>query len=295
MIVDHQTTTGLLVPSKLTDLPVPAIVDLLSSTDPLYALLVMLLHGPAAMFLLHAYRCTVRFVDDFTSGPNPFTKQLLYCQLADPNAPLQDYTVMGGLIKGIYPGQYLELEPTPGDSLYCFNTLDVQIVTKVHTIVNEHGVLEKVVKSYTLLYDKRRNACYWGIPIVQYTHVSSTLPLHSGYNILVGQLHRFRELITWRDNYVLECGRLIRRMQMRGYGKTILFRKLKHHLRIYPDTFGDSSFQSLFDEITECYNTLCGEPDWEFTCPGWDYAESPDSSIDDLTDDWIELEELVEL
>ena len=86
-------------------------------------------------------------------------------------------------------------------------------------------------------------------------------------------------------------------MQMRGYRKTILFRKLKHHLRIYPDTFGDSSFQSLFDEITECYNTLCGEPDWEFTCPGWDYAESPDasSSSDDLTDDWIELEELVEL
>ena len=129
-------------------------------------------------------------------------------------------------------------------------------------------VLLWIVQSYTLLYDKRRNACYRGIPIVQYAHVSSTLSLHCGYNILIGQLHRFRELISWKDNYVLECARLIRRMQLRGYRRSILFRKLRHHLMLYPDTFGSTSYMPLFTDITACYNTLCHEDSWEFSCPG---------------------------
>lgn len=106
-----------------------------------------------------------------------------------------------------------------------------------------------------------------GIPIVQYAHVSSTLSLHCGYNILVGQLHRFRELIMLRDNYIPEVARLVRRMQNRGYKKTILFRKLKHHLRIYPDTYGDRSFSGLLREITRVYDYLCRVSDRHYVEP----------------------------
>ena len=263
LVVAHKDLTGVEVPSKVKDLPVQSTMEMLNESDPMVVNSpeYQELHGPAAMLLLHQFRCTVRFVDDFSSAANPFTKRLLYCFV--PNKPVSEYSVMGGLIKGIYPGQFLELEATPGENLYSFSTLDVQIVTKKHSVMNEMGDVVCVVQSFTKLYDKRRNACYRGIPIVQYQHVSSTLSLHCGYNILIGQLHRFRELIMLRDNYILEVARLVLRMQKRGYKKSILFRKLKHHLRIYPDTFGDRSFCALLNEITDMYECLVGMVDWE--------------------------------
>lgn len=94
-------------------------------------------------------------------------------------------------------------------------------------------------ESHTLLFDKRRLPCYSGIPIVQYAHVTSTLSIQCGCNILIGQLHRFRQLITVRSNYVWEVARLVKRMQDRGYRLSLLRRKLKQHLQVYPDTFGD--------------------------------------------------------
>ncbi len=125
---------------------------------------------------------------------------------------------------------------------------------------------ELVVYSHTKLYDKRRSACYRGIPIVQYTHVSSNISIHCGYNILLGQLHRFRELITMRCNYTLEVARLVLRMQSRGYRLSILWRKVKHHLRMYPDTFGATTHHDLFGEVLACYlqltTTYAGE--WEY-------------------------------
>jgi hypothetical protein len=42
-------------------------------------------------------------------------------------------------------------------------------------VSNAQGGVDRVVKSVTTLYDKRRQACYAGIPIVQYAQVSSTL------------------------------------------------------------------------------------------------------------------------
>jgi hypothetical protein len=70
-----------------------------------------------------------------------------------------------------------------------------------------------------------------------------------------------------RSNYVTEVARLVIRMQKRGYKKSILFRKLKHHLRLYPDTFGDRSLHRLWDEIHNHYSYLLTVPDWEFTEP----------------------------
>ena len=256
------------------------ILSVLHETDPVAVNTVenRELYGPAAMFLLHQFRCTVRFVDDLTSGPNPYTKKLLYCFV--PGKPVSEYSVLGGLIKGIYPGQFLELEATPGRDMCHFSTLDVEIVTRFHRVPSETGEVELVTQSLTKLYDKRRNACYRGIPIVQYAHVSSTISLHCGYNILIGQLHRFRELILMRSNYVTEVARLIIRMQKRGYKKSILLRKLKHHLRMYPDTFGDRSFGRLWDDIQDHYQYLLTRPDWEFVEPAADQMWSTEELVE---------------
>lgn len=267
LITSHKDLTGLSVPTRLSELPIEEILTVLHMDDPMEVNSpeYVEVHGPAAMFMLHQYRYTIRFVDDFTSAPNPFTKRLLYCFV--PDKAIAEYSLMGGLIKGIYPGQFLELEATPGDSMYLFSTLDVQIETRKHSITTETGDVESVVQSFTKLYDKRRNACYRGIPIVQYTHVASTLSIHCGYNILIGQLHRFRELIMLRDNYILEVARLVRRMQNRGYRKSILFKKLQHHLRLYPDTYGDRSAHRLLNDIKHMYDFLCNVTDWEFIEP----------------------------
>jgi len=203
--------------------------------------------GDAARTVLQKFRCTVRFVDDFTSGPNPFTSRLLYT----------NQSLMGGLIHGLYPGQFLELEETKGDDLYHFSTLDVNIVTTIQLVCDSVGLpLRRVVHSHTRLFDKRKKACYASLPIVQYTNVSSTLSASSGYNILLSQLFRYRELITHKGNYVLEVAKLIKRMQCAGYKGSILFRKLKHHLKLHPYTYGDHNFRLLFYAVKECHALL---------------------------------------
>lgn len=180
-LVTTSNAAGIPVSPQAADIPVDEVLQVLQSQDRGYVDQHVELHGQAGMFLLHQYRCTVRFVDDLTSGPNPFTAKLLY----------ESQTCMGGLIHGIYPGQFLVLDATPGDRLFSFNTLDVQIVTDSHPVVAADGSVEHMIKSHSLLFDKRRLPCYADIPMVQFTHVSSSLSLHCGYNTLIGQLHRF--------------------------------------------------------------------------------------------------------
>lgn len=57
------------------------------------------------------------------------------------------------------------------------------------------------------------------------------------------------------------------RMEQRGYKKSILFAELKHHLRMYPDTFGDRLLHRLCDEIYDCHLHLLTITDWEFAEP----------------------------
>lgn len=149
-----------------------------------------------ARVLLESFRFTVRFVDDFTSGPNPHLTLLLYCT----------DTVLQGTFKGIYP-ESLSLEKT-GNNPLDFSTLDVRIISTQQA----NGVME----SFTVLFDKRRQECYARLPIVQYTHISSMLSESSGYNIIISQLHRFKELIMSIANYVLESAKLVRRLQLRA-------------------------------------------------------------------------------
>jgi hypothetical protein len=89
-----------------------------------------------------------------------------------------------------------------------FHTLDITIVSLAAAVSNAQGGVDQVVKSVTTLYDKRRQACYASIPIVQYAHDSSTMSLHCGYNILTGRLHRFSQLIICRGNFVVEIAKL---------------------------------------------------------------------------------------
>jgi len=120
--------------------------------------------GNCAQQVLNAFRFVFRFVDDLSSGPNPFLRKLLY----NNHYLLTD----NQRIFGIYPAQYLTLEATPGENLYSFTTLDLHIVTHCDNRVRDSDVF---VHSLVCLYDKRRLPCYRGIPIVQFNHVSSNV------------------------------------------------------------------------------------------------------------------------
>jgi hypothetical protein len=164
---------------------------------------------------------------------------------------------MGTIICGIYPDnltlKYTGTDPANPD---LFHTLDITIVSSAADVSNAQGGVDQIVKSVTTLYDKRRQACYAGIPIVQYAHVSSTLSVHCGYNILTGQLHRFSQLIMCRGNFIVEVAKLINRMHHRGYHLPILWRKLKYNLKVLPLPYGDSTFHPLFTDISACYQRL---------------------------------------
>ena len=144
---------------------------------------------------------------------------------------------------------------------WSFPTLDVRIVSSQLPQCDDSGnVVGSIVVSETELYDKRREKCCDGIPVVQYTHVSSSLSQNVTTSILLGQLHRYRELIMRRNNYILECATLIWRMIKRSYKREVLFAKLKRHLKMYPDTFGDTSFRPLSQadiQRVQCRHTAC--------------------------------------
>lgn len=160
--------------------------------------------GNLVMHVLNAFRFTRRFVDDLTSACNPFSKYLLYT----------NNSILGGVLTGIYPANGLVLEPT--NAYMCsLPTLDLRIATTScwpWVWDGRTGLMILCVKSICKLYDKRRENCYDDIPITQYTHASSNVGQNVGRSILMGQLHRYRELIQDRDNFICECGLLLARM-----------------------------------------------------------------------------------
>lgn len=227
------------------DLHDAPIVD--SNSDPLWVgqwpqTVDPIFKGSITLYVLNKFKLMKRFVDDVTSGPNPFLRHLLN----------RRNTILGGLIHGIYP-DCLALDQTHA-GCWSFPTLDIRIVSCQVLHAEAAGVVhDATVESYTILYDKRREKCYDGIPIVQYMHVSSSISSNVTNSILLGQLHRFRELIMCRQNYVLESALLLWRMVKRGYKRQILFAKLRRHLKQYPDTYKDITFRPLLKDVMDTF------------------------------------------
>lgn len=107
--------------------------------------------GNVVKYILDRFQLMGRFVDDVTSGPNQFLQHLLN----------HKDTILGGLIKGIYPDCLL-LKPTVAD-FWSFPTLDIRIMSSIVPHYDDDGVLSATyVTSQTVLYDKRRETCYDG-------------------------------------------------------------------------------------------------------------------------------------
>lgn len=65
----------------------------------------------------------------------------------------------------------------------------------------------------------------------------------------------------------------MRRMELRGYKVSILWRKLRHHLNSYYTKFGDTIRHPSFNDIRQCYYWLCLDssdtPRWESSADDW--------------------------
>jgi hypothetical protein len=177
-------------------------------------------------------------VDDFTSGPNRFLRQLWY----------DTDSILGGLVRGIYPGgdNGLTLDPVEGDP-FAYPTLDIRI----NTDFNAQGV----VASRTVLYDKRREPCYRGIPIVHYVHVSSGVSARVGPYILRGQLHRLSQIIMCRDNFVVESRHVVAALLERGYHTRTVFKVLRRFLVDNYYIYGDNNRRALWKDVCDGLGT----------------------------------------
>lgn len=211
---------------------------------------------------------------DLTSGPNCLLHDLLYTS----------DTILAGLVHGVYPKQYLQLEPTV-DNMCRFPTLDLRICSWARPDLSANARTSGgIVQTLTRLYDKRTEACYAKIDIVRYTLVNSTLSVHSGYNILLSQLHRFKELIMDRRDYILQVAKLLLRMQARGYLLSFLRSKLKTYYARDFDLLVGPFGSRMFEEVDTLVGILirrgayedCVAPDGH---PDSQFYELPVSAI----------------
>jgi hypothetical protein len=58
-------------------------------------------------------------------------------------------------------------------------------------------------------------------------------------------------------------------MQKRGYRLSILRKKLQHHLKLWPDTYGDVNAMSLYKDIQRQVQALNRLDDWEVDSKDW--------------------------
>lgn len=187
--------------------------------------------------ILNKFRFTRRFVDDLISGPNRFLCFLLY----------SNQSVLGGVLHGIYTPGDLELERAHGNPRN-FPTLDIRIVSSVETYPTALTLI-KLVRSESLLYDKRRQACYDPIPIVRFTHVSSTVSASLNSSILYGQLHRFKSLIMNKQAFIEEAIFVMEQLRTAGYKHSFSLKHLNKFCRQFCFVWGETDHVSLFRQI----------------------------------------------
>lgn len=198
--------------------------------------------GDLARYVLQCFCITGRYVDDFTSGPNPVLGSLRYTS----------QSILGGHITGIYPDgeQGLELQPVGGpDDCMAYPTLDVRIVTDVDPVTG-------VCCAHTILYDKRREPCYANIPVVQYSHAASAVTAGSGRNVLMGQLHRFTGVIMDRANFVIETARCFRDLVAGGHARRALERVLHRFCASRFFLYGDTHVTRLRGDVLRAVDAV---------------------------------------
>ena len=124
----------------------------------------------------------------------------------------------------------------------------------------------------TTLYDKRRGSDYANVPKIYYTHGTTFLAnFQIGVNTISGQFHRFRRIITDRDNFVLECAIMLVKMNLCCKIKPQpLFAKLKGLLFRFPYRHGTTTTRPTtamgnYHSICNLYNAAIKQPapvDW---------------------------------
>lgn len=186
--------------------------------------------GNAARYVWRCFKYTIRFVDDLESVANPLVKRLLH----------QSQQIAGGLFRGPYPDS-TPIKEQQHQHPARFPYLDtLQIFS-----TNEEGY----IRVLTHLYDKRRESCYDGLQVVQYTPPLAGLSESCLYNTFVGQLFRYQRIITDQANYEHEVALLMHKLVVLGYREAKLLCKLKHHLKKHSYVFPGTDRKDLVLDI----------------------------------------------
>lgn len=192
--------------------------------------------GNAARYVWHCFRFTTRFVDDMDTVVNPLFQQLMHT----------NQYIAGGLVHGIYP-VCTPIE-AQGHCMYRVPYLDVLKIYSVQP--------DGTVRGTTHLYDKRREKCYDGIQVVQFTPLSAGLAESCLYNIFIGQLYRYQRIIMDQGNFRHEAAFLLKKMVGLGYQEEALKRRLKVHLAQFPWVFPNVTPEHQYTQVLHVYQGL---------------------------------------
>lgn len=191
--------------------------------------------GNAARYVWRCFRYTTRFVDDMDTVVNPLFQSLMHV----------NQSIAGGCITGVYPvATPIKAQGHPIDRVPYLDIL------KVYT----YNWVTSTVQCTTRLYDKRRERCYEGIHVVQYTPLSAGLAQSCLYNIFTGQLHRYQRRIMDEANFRQEAAKLLHKLVALGYQQPELLRRLRRHLgrfgpQFYPHIAPHRQYKLILDDV----------------------------------------------
>lgn len=210
--------------------------------------------GDAILYVLSSFQHVARFVDDVITGPNRFIRQLVH--VTD--------SLLGGLIKGIYP-DYLNLKESkpaaagvgPHAPLRV-NALDTTIISRPVTTSDGRVVM----MATTHLYDKRREPCFVGLTGIRFGHVSSNVANSSHYAVIMSALNR--TLVACGDlaNFADEVAICVKQLQDSGYKQRKVWCTVKRFVMSIPVAarYGESNPIYVFALIYHAFCILTGGP-----------------------------------
>jgi hypothetical protein len=170
-----------------------------------------MINKPAVLSVFANFQFVVRFVDDVITGPNQYIRRLVH--VTD--------TLLGGLIKGIYP-TYLNLKESEpaAEAIGChaplrMNALDVTVISR--PVPTTGG--DVVMFSTTHLFDKCRQACFLGVKALTLGHVSSNVASSAHTAVTVSSLHRKLVACGTLSNFADEVAGLVIDAKKSGFNQ----------------------------------------------------------------------------